>query len=178
MSVRTSLKKSGLALGIALAFAAGNAAAATYDLPSTNGFPVPVALGGGSFTDYFKFTVTTASTGIFDAESSAFTFWYGPSSITLPAVQFTGFTLGTDTTSSFWSSSPATPMSSFNSTYSGPLAAGTTYYLGVSGSAGPAGGLYGVGVLAAPVPEPGEWAMMLAGLGLVGMIARRRSKRA
>jgi hypothetical protein len=26
-----------------------------------------------------------------------------------------------------------------------------------------------------PVPEPGEWAMILAGLGLVGTIARRRS---
>ena len=28
-----------------------------------------------------------------------------------------------------------------------------------------------------PVPEPSEWAMMLAGLGLVGFIVRRNSKR-
>ena len=28
-----------------------------------------------------------------------------------------------------------------------------------------------------PVPEPSEWAMMLAGLALVGFIARRSSKR-
>jgi hypothetical protein len=32
-------------------------------------------------------------------------------------------------------------------------------------------------VFAAPVPEPGEWAMLLAGLGLVGTIARRRGRR-
>ena len=30
------------------------------------------------------------------------------------------------------------------------------------------------GVAIAPVPEPGEWAMMIAGLGVVGGIARRR----
>jgi hypothetical protein len=28
-----------------------------------------------------------------------------------------------------------------------------------------------------PVPEPGQWAMMLAGLALVGFIVRRSSKR-
>jgi hypothetical protein len=31
-------------------------------------------------------------------------------------------------------------------------------------------------LVAQPVPEPGEWAMMLAGLGLVGAVARRRSR--
>ncbi|MDD4882039.1 MAG: PEP-CTERM sorting domain-containing protein [Gallionellaceae bacterium] len=29
---------------------------------------------------------------------------------------------------------------------------------------------------AAPVPEPGEWALILGGLGLVGSLARRRAK--
>ena len=33
------------------------------------------------------------------------------------------------------------------------------------------------GVALAPVPEPGEWAMMAGGLGLVGAVARRRKAR-
>ena len=33
-------------------------------------------------------------------------------------------------------------------------------------------------VLTAPVPEPGTYALMLAGLGLVGFSARRRRSRA
>jgi hypothetical protein len=32
-------------------------------------------------------------------------------------------------------------------------------------------------VAVTPVPEPGQWAMMLAGLALVGWIVRRNSKR-
>jgi hypothetical protein len=31
-------------------------------------------------------------------------------------------------------------------------------------------------VALAPVPEPGEWAMMLAGMGLLGVVIRRRRK--
>jgi hypothetical protein len=35
----------------------------------------------------------------------------------------------------------------------------------------------GRGHSVSPVPEPGQWAMMLAGLALVGWIVRRNSKR-
>jgi hypothetical protein len=34
-----------------------------------------------------------------------------------------------------------------------------------------------VDLVSAPVPEPGTWALMLAGLGVVGAIARRRAER-
>jgi hypothetical protein len=41
-------------------------------------------------------------------------------------------------------------------------------------------GLYGSGynakILVTPVPEPESWAMMLAGLGLFGFVARRKTK--
>jgi hypothetical protein len=37
---------------------------------------------------------------------------------------------------------------------------------------------YSLQVMTAPVPEPEQWALMLAGIGMVGAIARRRSRRA
>lgn len=61
---------------------------------------------------------------------------------------------------------------------SGALAAGK-YYLAASGiTNGTNGGIYSVSftVSAPPVPEPEGYAMMLAGLGLVGAMVLRRRK--
>jgi hypothetical protein len=176
MTTTTLFKKTGLALGVALAFAAGSASANTYALPDTMGTPQPVFVAAGSFTDYFSFTAPSGASGFAaDAESIATTFKYFGIPVQLPAVQFTGFTLDNDTNAAngnIWSTSTS-PTSSFTAIYSGLLTAGTTYYLSVSGTASAPGGLYAVGVAA--VPEPGEWAMMMAGLGLIGVMARRRS---
>lgn len=48
------------------------------------------------------------------------------------------------------------------------------FYSGNVGASGPT--LDNISVTA--VPEPGEWAMMLAGLGLIGVVGRRRSRTA
>lgn len=54
------------------------------------------------------------------------------------------------------------------------LAAGT-YALAVTGfTSGSLGGAYAGVLAAAPVPEPETYALMLAGLGIVGFIASRR----
>jgi hypothetical protein len=60
--------------------------------------------------------------------------------------------------------------------FGNPSIAAGTYRLLVEGSVlnGPAS--YTVQSSVTPVPEPHEWAMMLAGLGLVGWVARRRKK--
>ena len=57
----------------------------------------------------------------------------------------------------------------------GASAAGT-YYLNVTGIAtGSQGGLYNGAISVAAVPEPETYAMLLAGLGVMGFIARRRN---
>ena len=53
------------------------------------------------------------------------------------------------------------------------LAAGTTYWIEISGSASQAS--YSLTLSpTAPVPEPESWAMLLAGLGALGTVIRRR----
>ncbi len=53
------------------------------------------------------------------------------------------------------------------------------YYLKVVGETnGSQGGLYSLGITVTPVPEPESYAMLLAGLGVMGAIAvRRKSKK-
>lgn len=75
----------------------------------------------------------------------------------------------------FLNATPDTPAYSVNI---GPNAGGT-FYLDVVGKAdGSLGGYYNgsISVLAAPVPEPESYAMLLAGLGVMGAIAVRRNK--
>lgn len=58
----------------------------------------------------------------------------------------------------------------------GPMPIGN-YYFSISGDAdGSAGGTYMWHAAAQPVPEAETWAMMAAGLGLVGMQLRRRTR--
>lgn len=60
---------------------------------------------------------------------------------------------------------------------SGILPMGMGYYYQVTGIAnGTNGGRYTFSAFAQAVPEPGTWAMLLAGLGLVGLQLRRKSK--
>ncbi|MFN4063761.1 MAG: FxDxF family PEP-CTERM protein [Parazoarcus communis] len=54
-----------------------------------------------------------------------------------------------------------------------------SWFFTVSGKAtGTMGGAYSFAVVTQPVPEPETYAMLLAGLGLVGAVARRRMKNA
>jgi len=59
--------------------------------------------------------------------------------------------------------------------FTGVLAAGP-YTLTIGGNAG-SGASYGGNVVLTPVPEPETYALMLAGLGIVGFVAVRRRPR-
>lgn len=63
----------------------------------------------------------------------------------------------------------------------GSYFAADSYTLRVGGKAAGAGtiaGIYAIGAVtvAAPVPEPQSWAMLLAGMGLVGLRIRQKAK--
>jgi len=60
----------------------------------------------------------------------------------------------------------------------GVLAAGDYYFKLAGVASGTSGGIYGFGSVITPVPEPESYAMFLAGLGLIGAIARRRKLQA
>lgn len=92
----------------------------------------------------------------------------------------------------FSSGNSVTPYASFTPTFGGDLlvlAAGTyfavdNYTLRIGGQAtgtaqfGLPAGSYTIGAVTAQVPEPQTWVMLLAGMGLVALRARQKSKAA
>jgi len=70
--------------------------------------------------------------------------------------------------------SPTTFGTSFTTT---TLSAGDYYYAPVFALSGSAGDMYTFESTVSAVPEPETYAMMLAGLGMLGFVARRRMER-
>lgn len=174
-----------LGLAASLALPAGSASAA-YTLPTT-GAPVGVVVTSSIFTNYFNFSLASLSdvTGIGVSPRFIFDFPAPFNDVVLPPVTFGGISLfGCDNTGFTNCTTGVTiaPLTTYSADTSGfsfskaSLAAGF-YQLKVSGTADIRGGGYGVSMMAAAVPEPGEWAMMLAGLGIIGVMARRRNTR-
>lgn len=189
----SAYKLSTVALAIALTLSAASASAATsittplvFDASGDAGFSRSFAKGNiGNFTDSYTFSIDAGLVGDLSAGvKSKYSFSFA--NIVLAGVDLTGFTLtgpvlvnGTATTTSYdlnWFSLEK------NDTFSlsvHDLVAGQ-YALKVSGSAALTSGIFPakysgtVSLVTTPVPEPDSYAMLLAGLGLMGVVARRK----
>jgi hypothetical protein len=176
--IMTELKKWFAAVMLVAAFI-GSAKAADMTSDTNVGFltsfaagvnyMVPPATPGATFSDTFRFSLAGPST--FVSALTTLTF--------LPLVGISNFLLelqapGGGSISTF---APTTiGVVSVIQTPQLTLAGGIDYKAIVTGTvSGATGGSYTVNMAAAPVPEPAEWMMLLAGLLVMGFIARRRN---
>lgn len=175
-------------IAIALASAVTSAQAATINL---NGASFPYNLGAdptdaniysvthavGSFTDVFTFTLTAASDTISSAVALLLPGLTGGPSYAIDNGTLTLFSdPGNDGAAGVNVALANTTYGSSTGILAYNNAAAGSYFWAVSGDAvGSQGGVYLYAAnTAAAVPEPETYAMMLAGLGLIGFIGRRR----
>jgi hypothetical protein len=140
---------------------------------------------GATFADHFTFSVTGTTSSNFDAIVSSI------SRSADTGLDFTGLSLyrvGGGTGTGTGGTAGDTLVSTGTSMHSGAidvwslsssnLAAGD-YYVLVSGNiVSDTSAAFGGAVMLAPVPEPETYGMMLAGLGVLGFLARRRKQAA
>jgi hypothetical protein len=144
------------------------------DLVGTSAFfgdAFDINLQGNTFSENFTFSVTGAPANI-DAIVSSI------SRTAATGLDITGLGLFTNTgTQVTLGSSQSTGAIDVWTVTSDNLAAGS-YYLQVSGTlVSNTSGAFGGAMMLAPVPEPGAYAMMLGGLGVVGLIGLRRREK-
>lgn len=176
------------ALAIAMAGVFGSAQAATISLSggdqatnlgadptATNSYSITHATG--SFTDTFSFSLSQLS----DTVSSAVSLFLpgingAPASYNISNATLSLFSdPGGDGLAGSNTSLASVSFGSANGVLAVNNVAAGSYFWKLTGTAdGTRGGVYLYASDTAPVPEPGTYAMMLAGLGLLGFIAKRR----
>lgn len=161
------------ALGTALLLSSGMSHAVTYDIGTlgtgaySNAPMVPV----GDFADKYIFDLPVFSAVGAGGNNVPLSLIVGPFNITynVSSLSLSIF----DSSDNLVSDTNADPL-----LFNGLLNAGNDYYLKVAGTAtGNQGGMYTLGLVAAPVPEAETWVMMLTGLGLLGWHMSRRQNR-
>lgn len=175
MKFKFELKHVAQAVAVAAALSAPAAQAAVtdwgvHDFVEVGAMFVPP----GAFDDFFKFTmpafgetssvaVSNNLLSVLNITGGTVTLWEGTYGDLIP-----------DTLKLSYSFDGTTGSTAH--TVSG-LAGGFSHYYEVSGTAtGSSGGFQVLTSTLLPVPEPEAYAMLLAGLGLIGFVARRRKQ--
>jgi hypothetical protein len=164
------------AAAVAALAAGASAHATTYDLGNLGGKGVithtspTVNHTAGTFTDEFDFT---ASTGLMEFTTGAYT------EASPFAITSADFTLYSDATGKAITSSGAfDPQTSVTPTISADLDAGKYYLLSTitvpTGSLG-SYTLTATSLSVSAAPEPSTWALMIAGVGMIGAVLRRKN---
>lgn len=163
------MKIKSLALAAALLGATGFASAATYNLGDIT------ATGAGEFSGKFGDGATIDDTWIFSITGAHDVAVLLGNNFSRPS-----FAIGSFAASGSGGSLPGSvDLSLFQyDSYqtlngAGSLSSGT-YSVHVTGTSKRANTIYSFTVDVAPVPEPETYALLLAGLGVVGAVARRR----
>lgn len=165
------MKVKTMAAALIIALGSGGVQATTINLGTLGVIPVNgVSTVTGSFSDTFNFDVVNPYN------------WVGGNIANLPVAFFVGDLFNiTGLTVTFYDTYNAG--GSMLGTYTGSsyfaptgLMPAGDYSFVVSGTAtGWSGGMYTYAAVAQPVPEPGTYGLLLAGLGLIGFMTRRRS---
>jgi len=185
-TMKFTMKQAALAIALVGAFTSAQAATISlsggdfpYSLGSdptdANAYSVTHAVG--SFSDIFTFDLTTASDTITSAVSLLLPGLHsGASSYAINNGTLSLFSdPGHDGAAGTNVQLASTTFGSSNGVLEVDSVAAGSYFWAVSGDAvGTKGGVYQYAANTAPVPEPETYAMMLAGLGMIGFIGRRR----
>ncbi|SEP35797.1 FxDxF family PEP-CTERM protein [Nitrosovibrio sp. Nv6] len=185
--IKFSLKQAALAAALAGmsvgAYAQTQEDLGRIDFSSPAAFNSVVAPTTTGFSDIFTFTVAEPNLGVsasvvdIPLSVSGFTFDTALATMSLVYAGADNTIGGGDDTvlQSVVLPSPGNSEDNLNLTWETPIVSGM-HYLNVTGvTGGTEGGIY-AGAIAA-VPEPETYAMLLAGLGLMGAVVRRRGMR-
>lgn len=174
MNVKKSL---GAVAAAVVALAGGQASATTTALGSIGvGVPVPFAgVANGPFLDIFTFTLpANGGSGYSVTDFTLLPLLFNTALVNFSLVSNADGIIGSADDSVVQSVTAVGGADTLSLTYG--ASPGGNYYLSVSGiTSGDMGGIYNGAIsVAAPIPEPETYAMMLAGIGAIGFLARRR----